>query len=191
MSQDHPYGRSSPSRRLFQRPFVSLDDSELHILMGQAGKCTITSAIASDTDTSMYGFQSHSRHQFVAKPDQVHTTADSFLATYQHEHEIWMVLKHSDSASTFTVFDAADAGHSANELLQSSPTAQTVRIMKTHSKVTIPNTEKTAGAPVGLVLFFKVKPGKADAVRELIFSAIFSLRRRGRENSDLVRFGVS
>ncbi len=89
-----------------------------------------------------------------------------------------MALKHTDSPSKFTVFDAAgDGGHIANEVLQSSPVTQSVKIMKSHSKVATPNTEKTAGAPVGLVIFFKAKPGKADAVRELI-SVRFSVRSK-------------
>ncbi|KAK0497648.1 hypothetical protein EDD18DRAFT_1104203 [Armillaria luteobubalina] len=71
-----------------------------------------------------------------------------------------MALKHTDSSLKFTLFDAAaDGGHIANELLQSSVT-QSVRIMKSRSKVAISNTEKTAGAPVGLVIFFKAKPGE-------------------------------
>ncbi|SJL11238.1 uncharacterized protein ARMOST_14641 [Armillaria ostoyae] len=133
-------------------------------ILGPAGKCTNTSAIASDIDTTMV------LTQLVAKPDQVNSVVDMFLATYQHDHEIWMALKHTDSPSKFTVFDAADdGGHITNELLQSSPVMQSVKIMKSHSKVATPNTKKTAGAPVGLVIFFKAKPGKANAVHELIF----------------------
>ncbi|KAK0476088.1 hypothetical protein IW261DRAFT_1595130 [Armillaria novae-zelandiae] len=73
-------------------------------------------------------------------------------------------------------------GHIANELLQSSPVIQSVKIMESHSKVAIPNTEKTAGAPVGLVIFFKAKPGKADATT--IFSFI------EEEEQTLVWFGL-
>ncbi|PBK92750.1 hypothetical protein ARMGADRAFT_1063602 [Armillaria gallica] len=127
--------------------------------------------------------------QLVAKPDQVDTVVDIFLATYQRDHEIWMALKHADSPSKFTVFDAAaDGGHNANGLLQSSPMTQSVKIMKSHSKVAIPNTEKTAGAPVGLVIFIKAKPGKADAVRELISTTMFSFIEE--EEKTLLWFGV-
>ncbi|KAK0216100.1 hypothetical protein IW262DRAFT_196825 [Armillaria fumosa] len=127
--------------------------------------------------------------QLVAKPDQVDVVVNIFLATYQRDHEIWMALKHTASPSKFTVFDAvADGGHIANELLQSSPVTQNVKIMKSHSKVAIPNTEKTAGAPVGLVIFFKAKPGKADVVRELISTTIFSFIEE--EKKTLLWFGL-
>ncbi|KAK0480507.1 hypothetical protein EDD18DRAFT_834672 [Armillaria luteobubalina] len=127
--------------------------------------------------------------QLVAKPDQVDAVINIFLAAYQRDHEVWMTLKHTDTPSKFTVFDtAADGGHIANELLQSSPVTQSVKIMKSHSKVAIPNTEKTAGAPVGLVIFFKAKPGKADAVRELISATIFSAIEE--EEKTLVWYGL-
>ncbi|SJL11254.1 uncharacterized protein ARMOST_14657 [Armillaria ostoyae] len=156
---------------------------DLNILR-PAGKCTNTSAITSDIDTTMAVLT-----QLVAKPDQVDSVVDMFLATYQRDHEIWIALKHTDSPSKFTVFDAADNGvHNADELLQPSPMTQSVKIMKSHSKVTIPNTEKTAGAPVGLVIFFKAKPGKADAVRELISTTIFSVI--AEEEKTLLWFGL-
>ncbi|PBK71914.1 hypothetical protein ARMSODRAFT_1083262 [Armillaria solidipes] len=162
------------------RPFMTQD---LNILR-PAGKCTNTSAITSNIDTSMAVLT-----QLVAKPDQVDSVVDKFLATYQRDHEIWITLKHTDSPSKFTVFDAAGNGvHNADELLQSSPVTQSVKIMKSHSKVTIPNTEKTAGAPVGLVIFFKAKPGKADAVRELISTTIFSVI--AEEEKTLLWFGL-
>ncbi|KAK0236983.1 hypothetical protein EDD85DRAFT_835695 [Armillaria nabsnona] len=127
--------------------------------------------------------------QLVAKSDKVDSVVDIFLATYQRDHEIWMALKHTDSPSKYTVFDAADdGGHIPNEVLQSSPVTQRVKIMKSHSKVAIPNTEKTAGAPVGLVIFFTAKPGKADAVRELISTTIFSFIEE--EEKTLLWFGL-
>ncbi|KAK0476111.1 hypothetical protein IW261DRAFT_439232 [Armillaria novae-zelandiae] len=127
--------------------------------------------------------------QFIAKPEQVDAVVNIFLASYQRDHEIWMALKHTDSPSKFTIFDAAaDGSHIADELLQSSPVTQSVKIMKSHSKVAIPNTEKTASAPVGLVIFFKAKPGKADAVRELISTTIFSVIEE--EEKTLLWFGL-
>ncbi|KAK0216109.1 hypothetical protein IW262DRAFT_1276779 [Armillaria fumosa] len=59
--------------------------------------------------------------------------------------------------------------------------------MKSHSKVAIPNTEKTAGAPVGLVIFFKAKPGKADTVRELVSVRFLS---DSKEKKTLLWFGL-
>ncbi|KAK0189664.1 hypothetical protein F5146DRAFT_1051954 [Armillaria mellea] len=127
--------------------------------------------------------------QLIAKPNQVDSLVDLFLATYQRDHKIWMALKHADSPSKYTVFDAsADGGHIANEFLQSSPVTQSVKIMKSHSKVNIPNTEKTAGAPVGLVIFIKAKSGKADAVRELISTTMFSFIEE--EEKTLLWFGL-
>ncbi|KAK0216076.1 hypothetical protein IW262DRAFT_1509627 [Armillaria fumosa] len=118
--------------------------------------------------------------QLVAKPDQVDAVVNIFLATYQRDHEIWMGLKHTDSPSKFTVFDAtADGGHIAKELLQSSPVTQSVKIMKSRSKVAIPNTEAAR---------LLAKPGKADAVRELIFTTIFSFVEE--EEKTLLWFGL-
>ncbi|KAK0463233.1 uncharacterized protein EV420DRAFT_1476944 [Desarmillaria tabescens] len=127
--------------------------------------------------------------QLLAKPDKVDKVVDTFLATYQRDHEIWMALRHTDSPLAFTTFDAAaDGGPDLNGLLQSPPVTQSVKIMRTHTKVTIPNTEKTAGAPVGLVIFLKAKPGKADAVRELVFSTVFSFIEE--EEKTLIWFGL-
>ncbi|KAK0200906.1 hypothetical protein DFS33DRAFT_1277259 [Desarmillaria ectypa] len=123
-----------------------------------------------------------------AKPDQVDKVVDTFLATYRHVQEIWTALKHNDSPLAFTFDTAADGSRDVNELLQSSLVMQSVRTMKTHTKVTIPNTEKTAGVPVGLVIFFKAKPGKAGAVRELVFSTIFSFIKEGE--GTLIWFGL-
>ncbi|KAK0189640.1 hypothetical protein F5146DRAFT_1224677 [Armillaria mellea] len=110
--------------------------------------CTNTSAITSNNDNTMAVLT-----QLVAKPDQVDAVVDLLLATDQRHRETRMVLKHTDSPSKFTVFDtAADGGHIANELLQSSPATQSVRSMESYSKVAITNTEKTAGAPVGLII---------------------------------------